>query len=79
MREVIGGRLRRETRGAAEIEGDAAEVAAKMELAETRDGSPTPGGAAAGDAVESTAYNGWIAHADGARPLGNVKRSAVGR
>ena len=79
MREVIGGRLRSETRDAAEIEGDAAEVAAKMELAETRDGSPTPGGAAAGDDVESTAYNGWIAHADGARPLGHVKRSAVGR
>ena len=78
-REVIGGRLRSETRDAAEIEGDAAEVAAKMELAGTRDGSPTPGGAAAGDAVESTAYNGWIAHADGARPLGHVKRSAVGR
>ena len=50
-----------------------------MELAETRDGSPTLGGAAAGDAVESTAYNGWIADADGARPLGHVKRSAVGR
>lgn len=78
-REVIGGRLRPETRDAAEIEGDAAEVAAKRELAETRDGSPTPGGAAAGGAAVSTAYNGWIAHADGARPLGNVKRSALAR
>mgnify|MGYP003312311730 CR=1 FL=1 len=35
--------------------------------------------AANGTATKGTAYNGWIADADGARPLGNVKRSAVGR
>ena len=79
-RDVIGGRLRPETRDAAEIEGDAAEIAAKIELSERRDGTPrgTPGrapAAAGGTAAEGTAYNGWIADADGARPLGTTSRA----
>ena len=86
-RDVIGGRLRPETRDAAEIEGDAAEVAAKIELSGRRDSTDhleTPGRGAHAAGTEGgteggTAYNGWIADADGARPLGNVKRSVGGR
>jgi len=83
--DIIGGRLRPETRDAAEIEGDAAEVAAKIELSGRRDSTDhleTPGRgahAAAGGTEGGTAYNGWIADADGARPLGDVKRSVGGR
>ena len=85
--DIIGGRLRPETRDAAEIEGDAAEVAAKIELSGRRDSTDnleTPGRGAHAAGTEGgteggTAYNGWIADADGARPLGNVKRSVGGR
>ena len=87
-RDVIGGRLRPETRDAAEIEGDAAEIAAKIELSERRDGTPTlstpahaaydaaTGGAAEGTG-DGTAYNGWIADADGARSLGRTQRGGA--
>ena len=85
--DIIGGRLRPETRDAAEIEGDAAEVAAKIELSGRRDSTDnleTPGRGAHAAGTEGgteggTAYNGWIADADGARPLGDVKRSVGGR